>query len=69
MLRWLVLLIIVALLLALVSARAPWLLRWFGRLPGDRLLKRDDGKPIFPLTSFIFLSLVMSVLAAIFDRW
>lgn len=66
--RFLLVFICVALIIALISQRAPVLLRWFGRLPGDRLIKRDDGTPAFPLTSFVLLSLALSLLAALLDR-
>ena len=68
MLRFLLVFIIVALIVALISARMPVLLSWFGRLPGDRLIRRDDGSPAFPLTSFVLLSLALSLLAAVLDR-
>lgn len=68
MVRFLLVFICVALIVALISARAPGLLRWFGRLPGDALIRRDDGTPAFPLTSFVLLSLALSLLAAVLDR-
>lgn len=48
--------------LGLVLAYAPWLISWFGHLPGDIRIE-DDKKFIFiPLTSMIVVSVVISLL-------
>ncbi|PKM12025.1 MAG: DUF2905 domain-containing protein [Gammaproteobacteria bacterium HGW-Gammaproteobacteria-3] len=47
--------------LGLVMTYAPWLLSWFGRLPGDIRIV-DDKKIIFiPLTSMLVVSVVISL--------
>jgi hypothetical protein len=41
---------------------APWLLNWFGRLPGDIRYERDGVGFYFPVVSMIVVSIVLSVL-------
>ncbi len=41
---------------------APWLLNWFGRLPGDIRLENERGRIFIPLTSMIIISIVLSIL-------
>ena len=55
-----------ALLLAvgLVINYAPWLVSWFGRLPGDIRIQGKNSFVFIPITSMI----VISVLANLFFR-
>jgi Protein of unknown function (DUF2905) len=64
----------VGVLLLLVD-RMPWagsLFGWFGRLPGDISVKRDNFSFFFPLGTSLLLSVVLSllfyILAWIFRR-
>ena len=41
---------------------APWLLNWFGRLPGDIRIEGARGRFYFPVVSMIIVSLVLSLL-------
>jgi len=57
--------IILGLSLALIGAAllwAPWLLSWFGRLPGDIRIDRDGFRFRFPVVSLLLASLVLSLL-------
>jgi uncharacterized membrane protein len=59
------LLLLLGLVTALVGAIllwAPGLLGWFGHLPGDIRIERDNGSFRFPITS------VLSILANLFFR-
>ena len=59
-------LIIVA--LGLVINYAPWLVNWFGKLPGDIRIE-DVNKSIFiPITSSIAISIILSIIANLFFR-
>ena len=65
------LLIIVGLMLAALGAAmlyAPWLLNWFGRLPGDIRIEGENGKVFIPITSMLILSVVLSLLLSLFRR-
>lgn len=47
---------------------APWLLSWFGKLPGDINVQRDNARIFVPITSMIIVSIVISVIINIFFR-
>jgi hypothetical protein len=40
----------------------------FGRLPGDIAVKRDNFSFYFPITTSIILSIILTVILAIFRR-
>ena len=42
---------------------------WFGQLPGDIRIKRDDFQFFFPLMSMIVISIVLSVLLSLFRKF
>lgn len=56
-------LVLVGLLLSL-GGRIPWL----GRLPGDIVIERESFRFYFPLATSIIISIVLSLLAALFRR-
>lgn len=47
---------------------APWLVTWFGRLPGDVRIEREGFRFYFPITSMILASAVISLLARFLGR-
>ena len=47
---------------------APWLVNWFGRLPGDIRIERPGGSFYFPITSMLLLSVVLSIALGLFLR-
>jgi hypothetical protein len=47
---------------------APWMLNWFGRLPGDIRIETENGKFFFPITSMLLISLVLTILINLFRR-
>jgi hypothetical protein len=59
-----VVLIVVGLLL-LVFQKVPFL----GRLPGDFLIKRDKFTFYFPLATSIIVSLLISLVLYLFNKW
>ena len=63
--------IVVGLVLVLIGVAvgyAPWLFAWFGKLPGDIRIERDNGGFFFPFTSMLLISVVVSLLLALFFR-
>jgi hypothetical protein len=46
----------------------PWLLGWFGRLPGDIRVERESGGFYFPIVSMLIVSIVASLLLNLFFR-
>jgi len=66
--RWL---IVAGLVLVAVGATlhyAPWLLNWFGRLPGDIHIQSGRTRVFIPITSMILLSVVITVLLNLLRR-
>ena len=47
---------------------APWLVSWFGRLPGDIDYESGGTRVFIPLTSMIVVSVVLTVLLNLFMR-
>lgn len=44
-------------------------LSWFGRLPGDIRIERDNLRVYFPITSMILVSVVLSLLINLVRRF
>ncbi|WP_439859306.1 DUF2905 family protein [Pseudomonas sp. MBLB4136] len=68
MARWLMLVGGGLLLLGAILHFAPWLLHWFGRLPGDIRIESARGRVLIPLTSMLLVSLALSLLINLFRR-
>ena len=49
-------------------AYAPWLVNWFGRLPGDLRFESGSTRVFIPITSMIILSVVLTILINILRR-
>lgn len=47
---------------------APWLVNWFGRLPGDIRIERDNGVIYIPVTSMLVVSVVLSLVVSFLFR-
>jgi hypothetical protein len=54
--------------IGLAWSYAPWLLNWFGKLPGDINIKSERSRVFIPITSMIIISLVASVLINLFRK-
>lgn len=62
---------VLGLVLAIVGAAmtwAPWLVSWFGRLPGDIRIERPEGTIFIPLASMIVTSVVLTIIVNLFLR-
>ena len=68
MAKWLMIAGAVLLLLGATLHYAPWLLNWFGKLPGDIRIESERSKVFIPITSMIILSVVLTVLVNLFKR-
>ena len=47
---------------------AGWL-SWFGRLPGDIRIERENVRVYFPIVSMILISIVLSLLLSLLRRF
>ncbi|MDT4332520.1 DUF2905 family protein [Methylomonas sp. MED-D] len=56
------------LLLGLAISHAPWLLNWFGKLPGDISIQTENSRVFIPITSMLVVSLLLSLLSHLILR-
>jgi hypothetical protein len=47
---------------------APWLLTWFGRLPGDIRYESARSRVFVPVTSMIVVSIILTLFMNLFLR-
>jgi hypothetical protein len=66
MARWIMLTGLVLLLIGTALNYAPWLLNWFGKLPGDIRIDSEHGRIFIPITSMLIVSLVLTILFNLF---
>ncbi|CAA9891230.1 conserved hypothetical protein [Candidatus Methylobacter favarea] len=59
---------VVLLIIGIAVIYAPWLINWFGKLPGDI---RIEGKKTFvfvPITSMIIVSVILTLIINFFSK-
>ena len=64
---WLVLIGIVLLVAGILANSG--LLSWFGRLPGDIRIERENVRFYFPVVTMIVISLVFSLIVYFFGKF
>lgn len=47
---------------------APWLISWFGRLPGDIRIEGEQRFVFIPITSMLIVSIVLTLIVNLFFR-
>jgi hypothetical protein len=47
---------------------APWLINWFGKLPGDIHIKNQHSSIFIPITSMIVTSLLLTLIINLFFK-
>jgi Protein of unknown function (DUF2905) len=62
MARLLIIVGIAVVVIGLILQFAPWLLNWFGKLPGDINYESENTRVYIPITSMIIVSLLLSLL-------
>ncbi|MBD3369435.1 DUF2905 family protein [Candidatus Fermentibacteria bacterium] len=60
--KWLIIGGAILIVVGSVLHFAPWLLSWFGRLPGDIRIETERSKVIIPIVSMLLLSIVLTLL-------
>lgn len=68
MAKWLMIIGATILAMGIVLRYAPWLLSWFGKLPGDIRIETASGKIFIPISSMLIISIVLTLLVNIFRR-
>ncbi len=54
--------------IVLILSYAPWLINWFGKLPGDINIRNENSSVFIPITSMIVISIVLSLILNLFFR-
>ncbi|MGZ4977683.1 MAG: DUF2905 domain-containing protein [Methylobacter sp.] len=57
---------VILIVIGLVVSYAPWLINWFGRLPGDIRIENEQGMVFIPITSMIIVSIILTLIVNLF---
>lgn len=68
MARWIITAGCIVIVIGVIVHFAPWLINWFGKLPGDIRIETERSKVFIPLTSMVIVSIVLTVLINLFKR-
>lgn len=68
MARWLVVAGIILIIVGTIMHFAPWLLSWFGKLPGDIDIRSENSRIFIPFTSMILISLLLTIVLNLLNR-
>ena len=68
MAKWLMIVGLLLIVLGALLHYVPWTLNWFGKLPGDIHIKREQGSLYIPFTSMLIISVLLTVLINLFKR-
>jgi hypothetical protein len=66
--KWIIIAGIVLIIIGVSIHYAPWLLNWFGRLPGDIRIENERNKIFIPITSMIIISILLTILINLFKK-
>ena len=55
-------------LIGLAMTYAPWLVNWFGRLPGDIRIQNEKSFVFIPIASMLIVSIILTVIINLFFR-
>ena len=64
--KWLIIAGIILVILGILLYLVPGLFNWFGKLPGDIRIEKENSKVFFPVTSMILISVVLTIIVNIF---
>lgn len=59
---------LVFIIVGLALTYAPGLLTWFGKLPGDINIQKENSRIFIPITSMIVVSILLSVIVNLFFK-
>jgi hypothetical protein len=51
-----------------VVSYAPWLISWFGKLPGDIRIEKEHSFVFIPITSMLIVSIILTLIVNLFFR-
>lgn len=59
---------LVLVLIGLAMTYVPWLVNWFGRLPGDIRIQNEKSFIFIPIVSMLIVSIVLTLIINLFFR-
>jgi len=66
--KWIILIGVGIVLIGVILQYAPWLLNWFGKLPGDIRIQNENSFVFIPITSMIIISVLLTLISNLFNR-
>jgi Zn-dependent protease with chaperone function len=55
-------------IIGLAVSYAPWLVNWFGRLPGDTRIQNEKSFVFIPIVSMLIVSSILTLIINMFFR-
>ena len=68
MARWIIITGLILIVVGIILHFAPWLLKWFGRLPGDIRIETDRYRIFIPIVSMVLISIILTLIINILKR-
>ncbi|HEY8157390.1 MAG: DUF2905 domain-containing protein [Methylobacter sp.] len=59
---------VVLVVIGLAVSYAPWLVNWFGKLPGDIRIENEQRFIFIPITSMLIVSVILTLIVNLFFR-
>jgi hypothetical protein len=59
---------ILLIIIGVIFQFAPWMLNWFGKLPGDIHIEYERVKVHLPITSMVIVSIILSLIIRFLKR-
>ncbi len=66
--RWILIAGCILVAAGVIMHLAPWLVGWFGKLPGDIRIESEKGRIFIPVTSMLIISVILTLLVNLFRR-
>lgn len=64
--RWFIIAGIILIIIGFILYLAPNIFSWFGKLPGDIRIEKENSKVFIPVTSMIIISIALTILVNLF---
>lgn len=66
--KWIILIGVGIVLIGVILQYAPWMINWFGKLPGDIRIQGENSFVFIPITSMIIISVLVTLLSNLLNR-
>ncbi|MCK9394285.1 MAG: DUF2905 domain-containing protein [Methylobacter sp.] len=59
---------VILVIIGVIVSYAPWLISWFGKLPGDICIENEQRFVFIPITSMFVVSIILTLIVNLFFR-